>query len=336
MTDGPPSIRYVSDSTFRWSRKKHGKGFRFLDEEGNVLAAKEMDRIKKLGIPPAWTDVRICHKENGHIQAVGFDAKGRKQYIYHPVWTEYNQQHKFDRMVRFGEVLPTLRETVSGHMRQHNLTRERILATVVWLLENTFIRVGNKQYERDNKSYGLTTLRGKHVKVRGNTVKFRFKGKSGVYHDLAVTNKRVAATIKKCSELPGYELFQYLDEDYDRQTIDSSDVNEYMQSITGETLSAKDFRTWGGTTLAGDTLYQWGKPESEAEVKKALNHTVKEVSSHLRNTVNVCRKYYIHPKIVESYQKDLLIPHFEKIYKSKKYPVDGLSIEETAAWMLLK
>lgn len=336
MTDQSSSIRYVSDSGFTWTRKKHGEKFRYFNKEGNPLKDVDAERVQKLGIPPAWTDVRICANEQGHIQAVGFDAKGRKQYIYHPVWTEHNQQHKFDRMVRFGEVLPTLRETVAGHMRQRNLTRERVVATVVWLLENTFIRVGNKQYEKENQSYGLTTLRNKHVKFRGNSVKFSFKGKSGVYHDVAITNRRVVTTLKQMHELPGYELFQYLDEDDDRQTVDSQDVNEYMQSITGETLSAKDFRTWGGTTLAGDTLYHLGKSESEAEIKKALHETVKEVSHHLRNTATVCRKYYIHPKIVQSYEKDTLIPHFKNVYKSRKMLIDGLLKEEYAAWTLLK
>jgi DNA topoisomerase-1 len=329
------SIRYVSDEDFCWIRQKHGKGFRFLTTEGKPLKAEELERSEKLVIPPAWTDVKICQNENGHIQAVGFDARGRKQYIYHPTWVAKNQEHKFDKMVRFGEVLPTLRETMAGHMRQHSLTKERLLATIVWLLEHTFIRVGNKEYAQENQSYGLTTLREKHVTVEGNTVNLSFKGKSGVYHEVDVSNPRVATTIRQCLELPGYELFQYLDENGERQSIDSQAVNEYLQAITGEELSAKDFRTWGGTTLAGDTLFKIGSPESKTAAEKAIRQAAKEVSQHLRNTVTVCRKYYIHPTIVKSYEKDELVPHFKNYY-SRHRDGHGLSLEERATWTLLK
>lgn len=202
-------VRYISNSGLTWVRNKVGRGFSYLNKSGNPLKLEELEKVKNLSIPPAWSDVRICPSDNGHIQAIGFDDKGRKQYLYHSDWISHQQQNKFNSMIRFGEILPKLRRTVYRHMIEEELTRKRILATAVWLLENTFIRIGNKSYERDNDSYGLTTLRGKHVKVRGNTIKFNFKGKSGVYHELDITHPRVAKTIKKCIELPGYELFQY-------------------------------------------------------------------------------------------------------------------------------
>jgi DNA topoisomerase-1 len=331
-----PGLRYVSDHDFEWKRYRRGKGFQYITESGKPVPAEGIERAKKLGIPPAWTEVRISHIENGHIQAVGFDAKGRKQYLYHPGWIQRSQQNKFDRLVRFGEVLPTLRETMAAHMRQHNLSHERVLATIVWLLENTFVRVGNREYARDNNSFGLTTLREKHVTVDGNSIQFSFPGKSGVFHEVDVTHKRVVKTIQQCLDLPGYELFQYLDESGQRQKIDSREVNEYLKSITGEELTAKDFRTWGGTTLAGDFLYRVGGPENITAAKQAIVQAAKEVSHQLRNTVAVCRKYYIHPTIVTSYEKNTLVPHFAKVYDAPLKNLSGLSVEEQAAWTLLK
>jgi len=336
MNNLPRGVRYLSDSSFSWVRKKQGKGFCFLDEKGKSFPEIELERIKKLAIPPAWAEVKICPHERGHIQAVGFDDKGRKQYIYHPAWIEYNQQHKFEKMIRFGEVLPILRGVSAGHMRQHKLTRERILATIVWLLEHTFIRIGNKAYQKENQSYGLTTLRGKHTSVEGNKVEFSFKGKSGVYHELGITHPRIAQTIKECIELPGYELFQYLDDEGQRQTVDSRDVNEYMQEITGESLSAKDFRTWGGTTLAGEILSKLGHRKSGKEMEEVLAQTVEEVAGHLGNTTSVCRKYYIHPQVFEIYKKGNLIPHFKKSRANHKRNSNQLLEHEYAVWTLLK
>lgn len=332
----PRGIRYVSDASLSWRREKKGDGFVYLNRLGRPVSPKDAERINKLIIPPAWTDVHICSDARGHIQAIGTDARGRKQYIYHPDWMAYNQKHKFDSLQQFGLILPTLRETVNGHMRQHTLTRERVLATVVWLLEHTFIRVGNKTYAKENQSYGLTTLRMKHVEVEGNTVSFSFKGKSHVYHELDVRHPRVAATIKKCIELPGYELFQYLDEDGQRHAIDSADVNEYLKTITGESLSAKDFRTWGGSTMAGDNLYQLGSEEPEADPESIIRQTVKEVASHLGNTVAVCRKYYIHPRVIRSYEHHDLIPHFAKVYRAEKSVPEGLMPEEYAMLTLIQ
>lgn len=327
-------LLYVPISKLTWSRKKTGKKFVYLDGDGNELDGERLLRIEKLVIPPAWSDVRINPKKNGHIQAVGFDEKGRKQYIYHPLWVEQKQRAKFDGMVEFGKVLPTLRETVKAHMRQHDLSKERVLATVVWLLENTFIRVGNEVYESENGSYGLTTMREKHVDVDGAKIKFAFKGKSKVYHELEIRHPRVAETIKKCLELPGYRIFQYMDESGVRRKVYAQEVNEYLKKITGQDLSAKDFRTWGGTTLGAKNLYDSGDPESEIYTKKAIVAMYKNVSECLGNTVSVCRKYYVHPKVVFSYEKRKLIPYFRKIME-KESGNNGLSPSEYATWSLL-
>lgn len=327
-------VRYISDDQLTWTRKRVGKSFQYLNEKGKPLKTADEERVKHLGIPPAWKQVRISPDEKGHIQAVGFDDKERKQYIYHPVWSEVKQQQKFDKVVKFGEVLPTLRQTIAGHMRQRELTRERILSTIVYLLEHTFIRVGNKEYAEENQSFGLTTLREKHVELDGNVVTLKFKGKSGVHHEYNLRDPKIVRTVRQCLELPGYNLFQYLDEDDERQVVDSSDVNEYLQAITGEEFSAKDFRTWGGTTLAGDTLFKIGPPVDESALKKALIQTVEEVSSHLHNTEAVCRKYYIHPAIFTSYEKAMLVPHYEKSYASIK-DRSGLTPLEYASWSLI-
>jgi DNA topoisomerase-1 len=329
----PRSLRYVSDKDMVWRRVKSGEGFRFINRLGKPISERDAERIKSLVIPPAWEEVRICPDKSGHIQATGLDDKGRKQYIYHNAWTEYNQQHKFDSLKKFGEILPTLRETIAGHMRQTELTRERILATITWLLEHTFIRVGNESYAKENQSYGLTTMRTKHVDVEGNTISFSFKGKSHVYHELDVKHPRVAQTIKECIELPGYQLFKYLDEGK-RKKIDSADVNDYLKEITGESLSAKDFRTWGGTTLAGDTLYKIGHPTEETPAEKALTQAVAQVAEHLGNTPAVCRSYYIHPQVIKSYEEDKLVSHFEKVKERKEIP-QGLRWVEYATLSLL-
>lgn len=331
----PRGLHYVSDKNLTWRRVKSGKNFKFINRLGNELSSKDVERVKSLVIPPAWVEVHISPDQNGHIQAIGLDGKGRKQYIYHPAWVEYNQKNKFDSLKKFGEVLPALRDTVAGHMRQHELTRERVLATVVWLLEHTFIRVGNKTYADENQSYGLTTLRTKHVDVEGNTITFSFKGKSNVYHELDIKHPRVAQTIKACIELPGYQIFKYL-ENGKRHGIDSAQVNEYLKEISGESLSAKDFRTWGGTVLAGDTLYTIGQPSPELPVEKALVQAVTTVAEHLGNTNAVSRQYYIHPKIITSYERETLIPHFKEIEKKQGKLPKGLNWQEYATWSLLE
>lgn len=330
-------IHYTSDTALVWRRRGRGTGFEYLDESGKPLSANEVERIQHLVIPPAWSDVRIAPDEKSHIQAVGFDAKGRKQYIYHPDWLAYNQQHKFDSMVRFGEVLPVLRAQVAADMRQHTLNQTRMIATIVWLLEHTFIRIGNVEYQKENDSYGLTTLREKHVSVKGNTVTLSFRGKSGVHHEYDISHPRIAQTIKQCIELPGYELFRYMSDAGTRDVVDSRDVNEYLQQVTGESMTAKDFRTWGGTTMAGESLYTLGTGPEPHSTEDALIQTVKHVSEHLGNTTTVCRKYYIHPKVLSSYEANMLVPHFQEVYKKyRRTQPTAFSPSEQATWTLIQ
>ncbi len=329
-------LHYPSERELAWKRVKKGRDFAFVGGAGKGVTEKARERILNLKIPPAWKDVSISSDPLSHIQAVGTDAKGRKQYIYHKELVKHNQKHKFDQLVVFGEKLPTLRRVVKSHMQERSLSRNRIIATVVWLLEHTFIRVGNKAYAEDNESYGLTTMRNKHVDVAGNTVSFSFKGKSGVYHELDITHPRVARTIRACIDLPGYQLFQYLDKDGERQVVDSADVNDYLKVHAGSDFSAKDFRTWGGSVLAGDAFYQIGDAQNQTDLKKNVSEVVGKVSEHLGNTKKICRTYYIHPVIVTSYERNILVPHFDRAYKKKYAKRFKLTPEEYATWSLIK
>lgn len=324
------------ESDLPWRRIKKGTGFAFVNEQGKSVPKKDLDRLTHLAIPPAWKHVTISNDSSNYIQAVGMDAAGRKQYIYHPTWIKKNQEKKFDQMVSFGERLPTLRHTVKKHMKEKMLTQDRVIATVVWLLEHTFIRVGNKTYAEENGSYGLTTMREKHIEMEGNTVTFNFKGKSGVYHELDVTEPVIVKTIRECIDLPGYELFQYIDEDGSKRKVDATDVNNYLQTHIGSDFSAKDFRTWGGTVLAGDSLYRKGSPTCKEDREEKIGEAVTEVSKHLGNTKKICRTYYIHPVIISSYEKNILVPHFERSYKRKLSKPLSLSQEEYATWSLMK
>lgn len=329
-------IHYRKDTELPWRRMKKGKSFAFINEKGKHVSKNAEERILGLAIPPAWHDVAISQDPTDYIQAIGTDARGRKQYIYHPEWIKKNQEKKFDQMVAFGEKLPALRETVRAHMREFSLTKDRIIATVVWLLEHTFIRVGNKEYAEENQSYGLTTMREKHVEISGNTMTFSFEGKSGIYHELDVTNPVVARTIKKCLDLPGYQIFQYLGENGQKQVINSEDVNDYLQTHTGADFSTKDFRTWGGSVIAGDSFYKKGGAADADELKKNISEVIAVVSTHLGNTKSVCRKFYIHPVIIKSYERDILVPHFERSYARKLSKKLRLSPEEYATWSLIK
>lgn len=328
-------LRYTKDSDLSFSRRVAGQGFMYLSSNGQVIKDPEThERIKSLGIPPAWIDVQISHYDNSHIQATGLDAKGRKQYIYHPNWVELQKQNKFDKMVFFGEVLPHIRNKISSDMNKSTLKRERVIATIVWLLEHTLIRIGNEEYAKENKSFGLTTLQNKHVEVEGTNVTFEFKGKSGVYHTIRIANRRVAKVIKRCQELPEQELFEYIDDDGERRKVSSDDVNDYVHAITGEDITAKDFRTWGGTVFAGNSLNTKGIFETETEMKKNITTTFKEVAKHLGNTPAVCRTYYVHPTVIQSYEKKLLIPHFEEVLKIAQ--TAKLHPREYAIWTLIK
>ncbi len=319
-----------------WKRIKKGSGFAYLTKTGKSIPKTDVDRIKSLSIPPAWIDVTISKYPRNNIQATGMDAKGRKQYIYNPNWVKKNQEKKFDQMVLFGERLPTLREAVRAHMQESSLSQDRVIATVIWLLEHTFIRVGNDKYAKENESYGLTTMREKHLKLRGNKVTFNFKGKSGVFHELDVTNPQVAKTIKECMELPGYEIFQYLDSDGNKRVIDSTDVNNYLQKHTGGDFSAKDFRTWGGSVVAAGSLYKKGSAKTLDDIKDNIAEVVEIVSNHLGNTKKVCRTYYIHPAVISSYEKDILVPHFKRSFDRKSTKKLSLTPVEYATWSLIK
>lgn len=329
-------LRYISDSTRGITRKKQNDTFILFDTDENRINSEQVvARIKSLSIPPAWSDVWICPSPTGYLQATGFDEKKRKQYIYHEDWKKISQENKFNKMAFFAKVLPKIREKVMRDMSEEELERDKIIATVVWLLGQTMIRIGNEEYVKENDSFGLTTLRSRHVRVRGREVIFEFKGKSGVQHSVKISHPRIVKIIKECFDLPGYELFQYLDDNGEKHTVDSADVNEYLKNLTGEDITAKDFRTWGGTVLCAETLHKIGQFETDTDVKKNISLTIKKVCQHLRNTMAVCRSYYIHPVVIETYQKNLLIPHFDNVYKNFDRQKAAMSREEFATLTLL-
>lgn len=295
-------LRYVEDDQPGIQRQRNGKGFRYVYPDGGpVRDPDELRRIRSLAIPPAWTHVWICSIPNGHLQATGRDSKGRKQYRYHPQWRILRDEVKYDRLILFGRTLPVIRARVEQDLKQPGLSRNKVLATVIRLLETTLIRVGNEEYARANGSFGLTTLRNKHVDVEGPIVRFRFRGKSGVYHSIRVNDRRLARTVQRCQDLPGQELFQYLDDEGQPCLIDSADVNAYLQEIAGEAFTAKDFRTWAGTVLAARTLQEFESFASQTEAKRNIVAAIETVSKRLGNTKAVCRKCYVHPAVVNAY-----------------------------------
>lgn len=329
-------LRYISDQSSGFFRQKIGKDFKYYDLDGKVIKDKRyLERIESLAIPPAWKNVWICPKDNGHIQATGIDEKGRKQYIYHSDWTSLTKQNKFSSMIDFGLSLPKIRNKVRYDLGTKGFDKRKILATVIWLLEHTFIRVGNEEYAKKNSSFGLTTLRNKHVKVSGSDMVFQFKGKSGVYSSIETSSPVIAKIIKRCIELPGYELFKYIDGDGEKNVVDSEEVNSFLKDVTGNNFSAKDFRTWGATNLSATNLFKLGISEDLKLIKKNIADTVKKVSKHLNNTVSVCRNYYIHPVVFLTYQRKTLVPHFERYSKSKSSK-KGLAWDEYALIKLLQ
>ncbi len=319
-------LRYIPDNKPGIQRKPHGKTFRYITVDGSPLRdVPTLARIKSLAIPPAWKDVWICPSPNGHLQATGRDAKGRKQNRYHPKWREVRDETKYERMLLFGKTLPVIRERVAEDLATAGLPRPKVLATIVRLMETTFMRVGNEEYARENKSYGLTTMRGKHVEVKGSTIRFSFPGKSGVKHDIKVSDRRIASIIRKCQDIPGYELFQYLDSDGQHHTIDSSDVNEYLREISGQDFTAKDFRTWAGTILACMMLQEFERFETDKEAKKNVVRAIESVAARLGNTPSVCRKCYVHPAIFECYMSG------DMLHAAKQRVDDELAHEAEAA-----
>jgi DNA topoisomerase-1 len=302
-------LRYVTDAAPGIRRQRRGRGFVYFAIDGQVIRDKaELERIRRLVIPPRWTNVWICPIPSGHLQVTARDARGRKQYRYHPTYRAVRDETKFGRMIAFSEILPLIRERVERDVALPELARDKVLATVVWLLERTLIRVGNDEYARDNGSFGLTTLRRRHVTVSGAKLRFEFRGKSGVPHSVAITDRRIARVVQRCQELPGQELFQYLDDDGRRQSVDAGDINEYLRRITGRQVTAKDFRTWAGTTLAAASLRELGKFKTEKQAKANIVTAIDQISKRLGNTRAVCRKYYIHPVILEAYFEGVTIP----------------------------
>ena len=331
-------LRYVTDDQPGYTRKRKGEDFEYFDTDGKpILDETRLLRIRRLAIPPAYEEVWICPTANGHLQATGRDARGRKQYRYHERWREARDENKYDRMVVFGKALPKIRRRVNKDLKQRDLPRSKVLATVVQLLERTFIRIGNEEYAKDNKSFGLTTMRNHHVDVKGETLKFTFKGKSGVKHEVDVSDRRLAKIIRQLQDLPGQDVFQYVNGDGKVRDITSQDVNDYLREITGEEFTAKDFRTWAGTVLAAMALNTQEKFESQAEAKRNIKTAVSAVSKILGNTPTVCRKCYVHPAVLETYLDGEMIEGLkEKTEETLSRKLPNLRAEEAAVMAFLQ
>ncbi|MGU3360405.1 DNA topoisomerase IB [Methylobacterium sp. M6A4_1b] len=331
-------LRYVDDTMPGLTRRKSGTGFGYRDALGQpVRDAKTLARIRSLAIPPAYTDVWICRHANGHIQATGRDAKGRKQYRYHPDFRAARDLTKFEHVMAFADALPAIRARVDADMAKRDLPREKVLATVVHLLETTLIRVGNDDYARTNKSFGLTTLRDRHARIEGSTLTFRFKGKSGKSWDLGLKDRRVARIVKACQDLPGQELFQYRDADGTLRDVTSADVNAYLREITGQDITAKDFRTWAGTVLAALALQEFEAFDSEAKAKKNLRAAIEGVAARLGNTPTICRKCYVHPEVLDCYLEGALLLQIKDAVEDElREDLTALKPEEAAVLGLLQ
>ena len=331
-------LRYVSENQPGYTRKAKSDDFEYLDTEGKAVRDEQrLLRIKRLAIPPAWTDVWISPSANGHIQATGRDARKRKQYIYHERWREMRDENKYERIVSFGKTLPQIRRSVSKDLSLPGLPRNKVLAAIVQLLEQSLIRVGNEEYARENKSFGLTTMQDRHVDVKGSKMRFRFRGKSGIKHDVDITDRRIAKIILKLQDLPGQELFQCIDENEDVCDINSQDVNDYLREITGEEFTAKDFRTWAGTVLAAIALTAAGDFETKKQAKANIKNAIGAVAKILRNTPAICRKCYIHPAVLEAYLDGNLIEGLKKRTEEElEKEVINLASAEAAVLKLLQ
>ncbi len=331
-------LRYVGDDRPGIARQRAGKHFRYLRPDGQAVRdGEERRRIRALAIPPAWTDVWICPLANGHLQATGRDAKGRKQYRYHPRWRAMRDESKYDRLIAFGQALPGIRARVEQDLAQPGLPRTKVLATVVRLLETTLIRVGNEEYARDNGSFGLTTLRNRHVNIDGPSVRFLFRGKSGVRHSIRIDDRRLARIIRRCQDLPGQELFQYLDDEGTPRDIDSADVNAYLQEIAGQEFTAKDFRTWAGTVLAARALQEFESFDSRTQAKHNIVAAIEAVSKRLGNTKAVCRKCYVHPAVIDAYVDGSLLETLrQRVEKEIAGSLAELPAEEAAVLAFLQ
>jgi DNA topoisomerase I len=332
-------LHYVTDQRPGLGRvPSRGGAFDYFDPKGRRLRETEsLQRIKRLAIPPAWRDVWICPDAAGHLQATGRDARGRKQYRYHPDWRKIRDETKYDRVIGFGRALQKIRRRVARDLARRGLPREKILATIVRLLETTLIRVGNEEYARDNKSYGLTTLQDRHAEIQSGKIIFKFRGKSGKQHVFDIRNRKLANIVKRCRDLPGYELFQYVDESGAPVDITSSDVNAYLREISGADFTAKDFRTWAGTVLAARALQEFEKFTSQSEAKKNLLQAVEAVARMLGNTPAICRRCYVHPVVLESYLDGTLVDQLKRQAEQKLITeVRRLPPDEAAVLMLLQ
>ncbi len=331
-------LRYVHDDRPGIRREARKGGFRYLDAQGGpVEDDATLKRIRSLAIPPAWTDVWICAQANGHLQATGRDARGRKQYRYHPKWRTVRDEVKYERMINFGQALPQIRKEVERALALPGLPREKVVATIVHLLEATMMRIGNDEYARENKSYGLTTLRNRHVRIDGSEVEFRFRGKSGVHHDVKVHDRRLARIVRSTRDLPGQDLFQYLDEDGERHTVGSADVNDWLRAVTGEDYTAKDFRTWSGTVLAALALREFEQFDSEAQAKKNVVRAIESVAEKLGNTPSVCRKCYVHPAVLDAYLDGTMLEGLRaRAEQSLAQELHALQPEEAAVLGMLQ
>ena len=337
-TAAAAGLRYVSDQSPGICRRRKGTTFIYYNNEGRQLRGpSEIKRIRSLAIPPAWERVWICPHASGHLQATGYDSKGRKQYKYHPNWRAVRDEVKFERLLSFAEVLPKIRNRVDEDIRRPELSREKVLATVVRLLELSLIRIGNEEYAKENNSFGLTTMRNRHAEIDGSTVRFRFRGKSGKQHTVEVSDRRVAKIVQKCQDLPGQHLFEYQDSNGDIASIASEDVNEYLHNITGQPFSAKDFRTWAGTVLAAIALTKIEEVDSQSIAKKNVVTAIEAVARLLGNTVAICRKCYIHPAIPTSYLNGTLAHNLQKKADSEiAEHLHDLKPEEAAVIAMLR
>jgi DNA topoisomerase I len=325
-------LRYGTDAETGIRRVRSRGGFRYVDGRGRPVTDKAtLARIKSLAIPPAWTHVWISTRANTHLQATGRDARGRKQYRYHVRWRELSHQSKYSRLVPFAYALPKIRRAIAQDLRTTSLCKEKVVAAIVQLLQKTLIRIGNEEYARTNGSFGLTTLRDRHVKIRGEAVRFEFKGKSGIRHEVTLNDARLAKIVRGCQDLPGQELFQYIDDDGRRRLITSADVNNYLRQCAGESFSAKDFRTWAGTLLAVRELRGRAPAASERKTKSIVVDVIKSVAHTLRNTPAVCRACYIHPAVLEAFAAGTLVSRLRRARR-----VSGLSQDEAAVLALLE
>lgn len=331
-------LRYVSDKKPGIRRERSGEQFSYIGVDGQPITdEKTLQRIHSLAIPPAWTDVWICPHPRGHIQATGRDAKGRKQYRYHPQWRKVRDETKYHKMLTFGMALPTIRQKVAEDLQLGGLPREKVLATIVELLDITAIRVGNEEYARENQSYGLTTLRNRHVNVSGANIRLHFRGKSGKDHTYTVKDKKLARIVKRLQDLPGHELFEYVDEQNEVRGVESADVNEYLRAVTQEDFTAKDFRTWWGTVIAVEALKDLGEAQTQTQAKKNITEAVKEAAQYLGNTPAICRKCYVHPQVLDAYLNGTLLKTLKAQEERRpQKALAGLHPEEVALMELLE